>query len=52
MVRAVVLVVALSRGLPAPTGGVWMDAAAQEASPVADCPTTTEDENQAIIDQW
>jgi hypothetical protein len=41
----------LSIGVLTPTSGVWMDAAVQETSPVADCPATTEDENQAVIEK-
>ncbi len=53
MVRAVLLVVMLWIGAFAPRGASSAShAAAQEATPAANCPATTEEENTAIVQRW
>ena len=52
MRRQVVSTVALAFMLVAPLFAAWTPAQAQDATPAADCPATSEEENRAVIQRY
>jgi steroid delta-isomerase-like uncharacterized protein len=53
MFRAMVLVVLLAFGVFAPRGGLWLTGVAGlVATPTAECRTTSEEENTALVRAW